>query len=61
MKECFPEVDAGERLRQTHEGTSFTEADTGEDILLKQTHEKTHDKRFFANHTHALVHLTVYS
>ena len=28
VKECFPEVDTGERLGQTHK--CFTEADTGE-------------------------------
>ena len=32
VKECFPEVDTGERLRQTRE-ERFTEADTEERIL----------------------------
>jgi hypothetical protein len=30
MKECFPEIDTGERLRHIHEGA----------FLLKQTQEK---------------------
>jgi hypothetical protein len=30
MRQCFPEEDTGERLRQTHEGT---EADTGKRML----------------------------
>jgi hypothetical protein len=30
----------------------FTEVDMGEDVLLKQTSERTCDERFFANDMH---------
>jgi hypothetical protein len=59
VKECFPEVDTGERLRQTWEGI-FPEADIKEkDVLLKQERERTRDKECFANDMHMLVHLTL--
>jgi hypothetical protein len=58
MKECFPEVDIGERLRQAHEGTFHLSRHRREDVLLKQTGESTCDKEFFANSMHVLVCLT---
>jgi hypothetical protein len=36
----------------------FAEANTGEDVLLKQACERTHDEVFFANDRHVLVCLT---
>jgi hypothetical protein len=39
----------------------FTEADTGEDVLLKQVLKSTHDEGFFFNNMHVLVHLTLHS
>jgi hypothetical protein len=61
MKECLAEVDTGERLRQTHEGRFHWSRHSREDILLKQAHERTHDKGFFANSTHVSVSLTLHS
>jgi hypothetical protein len=43
-------VDTGERLRQTVK-ECFTEADTGEDVLLKPAHERTHEEGFFISNT----------
>jgi hypothetical protein len=40
VKECFPEVDTGERLRQTPEGTFHCGRHRKEDVLIKQTCEK---------------------
>jgi hypothetical protein len=39
----------------------FTEADTGEDVLLKQACERTRDEGFFAKDTQVLVCLTLCS
>ena len=39
MKECFPEVDTGERLRQTHDLLFFTKADK---MLSESKHVKGH-------------------
>ena len=39
----------------------FAEADTGEDVLLKQTLGRTHDEGFFTNNTHVLVCLAYLS
>jgi hypothetical protein len=44
-----------------HIKESFSEADTGEDVLLKEAPERTHGERFFANDTHVLVHITLHS
>jgi len=37
----------------------LAEADTAEDVLLKQVHERARDESFFANNTHVLVCLTL--
>jgi hypothetical protein len=59
--ECFPEVDTGEILTQTCEGT-FPEVDIKrKDVLLNPAHERTHDEGFFANNTDILVCLTLHS
>ena len=57
MKECFPEVDTGKRLRQTREGTFHWSRHRREDVLLKQAREKRSDEGFFANNMHVLVHM----
>ena len=49
VKECFPEVDTGERLRQTPEGTFHCGRHRREDVLLRQTCERTPDEGLFAN------------
>ena len=47
MKECFPEVDTGKKLRQT-----LNKADRGKkDVLLKQAYKRTRDEGFFVNNT----------
>ena len=57
MKECFPEVDTGKKLRQT-----LNKADRGKkDVLLKQAYERTCDEGFFANNFCVLVYLTLSS
>lgn len=61
MKECFPEVNTGERLRQTHEGTFGGSRHRRKDVLIKQACERTCDKGFFANNRHVLVCLTLCS
>ena len=61
MKECFPEVDTGERLRQTPEGTFHCGRHRRENVLLKQAREGTRDEGFFANDTHVLVCLRMHS
>jgi hypothetical protein len=54
VKECFPEVDTGERLGQISERNVFAEADNGrEDVLLKQAHEKAHDEGLYWSALHA--------
>jgi hypothetical protein len=53
MKECFPKVDKGERLRQIHEGTFPRSRHRRKDALLKQAHERTCDG-FFANGMHVI-------
>jgi hypothetical protein len=60
MKECFPEVDTGERLRQTCEGTFGWSRHRRQDVLLKQACERTCDG-FIANDTLGLVCLTLSS
>jgi hypothetical protein len=59
MKEWFPEVGTGVRLRQTHEGTFHWNRHRREDVLLKQAHESTHDAGVFANDMQVLVRLTL--
>jgi hypothetical protein len=61
MKECFLEVDTGERRRQTCEGGLGSSRHRREDILRKQAHEKTHDEGFFPNDMHVLVCFTLHS
>jgi hypothetical protein len=61
VKECFPEVDTGERIRQTHEGTFHWSRHRRENALLKQARERTHDEGFVTKDTHVLVHLTLHS
>jgi hypothetical protein len=51
VKGRFPEVDTGERLRQTREGTFHWSRRRREDVLPRQAHERTHDEGFFANNT----------
>ena len=58
LKECFPEVVAH---RQICEGTFHWSRHRREDILLKQTHERTHDEGFFVNNTHVIVCHTLLS
>jgi hypothetical protein len=60
VKECFPEMDTGERLRQTREGMSNLPTRSSykrKDVLLKQAHERTHDEGFF-NDMYMLVYFT---
>jgi hypothetical protein len=52
VKGCFPKVDIGERLWQTCEGIFCSNRLRREDVLLKQTRERTHDEGVFANNTH---------
>ena len=59
VKECFPAVYTGKGLRQSREWTFLWSRHRREDVLLKQIHEITRDKGFFANSTHMLVHLTL--
>ena len=56
MKECFCEVDTGERLRQTCERMFHWSRYRKNDVLLKQEHERTGDQGFFTNRRHILVH-----
>jgi hypothetical protein len=51
MKECFPEVDTGERLKQAQE----------KGCLLKQAYERTRDEEFLANDKIVLVCLRLCS
>ena len=55
VKKSFPEVYTGKGLKQSHEGTFHRRVD----VLLKQTHERTHDERCLASDTHILVSLTL--
>jgi hypothetical protein len=61
VKECFPEVDTGERLRQTHEGRFCWSRHGREDVLLKQARERPRDEGFFADVMYVLVRFTLYS
>jgi hypothetical protein len=61
VKECFPEVGTGERLRQIHEGMFSWSRHRRKDVLLKQARERTHGEGFFINHMLVLVHLTLCS
>ena len=61
MKECFPEVDTSERLRQTCEGNFHRSRHKREVVLLEQAHERTHDKGFFVNDMHVLVHFILHN
>jgi hypothetical protein len=56
VKECFPEVDTSERLKQTPEGTFHRGRHRRKNVLLKQARERTRDEGFFANDMHVLVH-----
>jgi hypothetical protein len=58
VKECFPEGDTGERLRQTPESKFHWSRHRWKDALLKQARARTREE-FFANTTRALVHLTL--
>ena len=51
MKECFSEVDTGERLRQIREGMFNWSRHRRESVLLKQAHERTHDEGLLADDT----------
>jgi hypothetical protein len=53
VKERFPEVDTGERLRQTHEGTFPTGDIKRKDVLLKQAQERTREG-VFPNDRHVI-------
>ena len=44
VKECFPEVDTDERLRQTRERTFHRSRHRRENVVLKQTHERKRDE-----------------
>jgi hypothetical protein len=61
MKECFPEVDTGERLRQTPEGMFHWSRHGREDALLKHVCERIRDEGFFASNPHVLIRLTLCS
>ena len=61
MKECFPEVDIGKRLRQSHKETFSLSKRSRKDVLLKQGYERTRDERFSANYVHVSAHLTLCS
>ena len=55
MKECFPKVDTGERLRQTGEWTFNWSSHRKKDALVMQACERTHSERFFARDTQVLI------
>jgi hypothetical protein len=59
MKECFPEVDMGERIRQTCEGTFPLSIHRREDVLLKQARERACDEEFFTNNIRSTLHCIV--
>ena len=52
VKKCFPEVDTGERLRQTHEGMFCWSRHRRKDVLLKQACGRTWNEGFFVNNMH---------
>ena len=49
MKDYFHEMDRGERLRQACEGMFYGSQHRREDVLLKQTHDRTYDEAFFGS------------
>jgi hypothetical protein len=57
-KERFPDVDTGERLKQTCEGMFLWSRHRREGVLLKQAHERRRDEGICANDMHVLVCLT---
>ena len=61
MKVHLAEVDTGERLMQTCEGSFQQSIHKKEDVLIRQACERKHDERYFANNVHVLVHLTLCS
>jgi hypothetical protein len=57
MKECFPEADTGDKSSLVKELEQAQE----KDFLLKQEHERTHEKRSFAYDPHVLVCIPLHS
>jgi hypothetical protein len=55
MKEYIPEVDPGERVRQTHEVPLHWNKHWRKDVLQKQAWESPCDEGFFTNYTRAFI------
>jgi hypothetical protein len=61
VKEGFPKVVRGKRLRQTHERTFHWSRHGRKNVLRKKTRKRARDERFFGKDTHVLVCITLCS